>query len=179
MFIFLGSIFQNGVLEIVFFVFIFACILFLAYITSKFVGKRGSARYRSKHIEIIDSINLGTDKQLLIVKVVDEYFLLAKSAKNIEMMTQLHIEADISSSDDPVHNFKTNFKNLLEKQIHLGKAKKENEKVPGSFRYNLNKIKDFSYQQDETDDSLIKDDNLIKVDSQENTEIVEKNFKAN
>ena len=79
----------GGALEILFFLLIFAAILFLAYITTKIVAKNSGIRAKSKYMEVVDRLDFGTNSQLLILRVGNESFLVSKTAKGVEFLTKL------------------------------------------------------------------------------------------
>ena len=139
--VFSTSMLTGGFLEIVFFILVFVCILFLAYITTKYVAKKGGVRYKGRYIEVVDSVAFGVDRQLMVVKVVGEFFLIAKTPKGFEMLTTLNLEEEQTSTGKQ-EEARPAFRDFLEKRIHLG------ESGNTAFRNNLNKIKNFSEKTD-------------------------------
>jgi flagellar biogenesis protein FliO len=79
----------SGPLDIIAFAVIFVAILLMAYGASKLVGKRAAARMKSRHMEVVDSLSLGQDAHVYLLKAAGELFLVAKSAKSLSMLTKL------------------------------------------------------------------------------------------
>ena len=53
------------------FVFIFVFIIFIAYITTKFIGKKSMMFTAGKNLKVVDRISLGLDKALYIIRLED------------------------------------------------------------------------------------------------------------
>jgi flagellar protein FliO/FliZ len=70
---------------------VFACLLFLAYITTKYVGQKSLNSMRSGHMQVIETLSLGFDKCIYLVKVEEKYILIASAGKSIEFLTEVDI----------------------------------------------------------------------------------------
>lgn len=70
-----------------YFLVLFGSIIFLAYISTRFIGVRTSKGLKGKHIKIIDSIVLGIDRQIFLIKVGDQLLLVSSSNKTIQFLT--------------------------------------------------------------------------------------------
>jgi flagellar biogenesis protein FliO len=153
----------SGVGELFLFVVIFCCILFLAYAATKLVAKRSAARGRSKHIEVIDSMFVGTDAQLLIVKAAGEYFLISRSAKKLDMLAKLEVgeeglrqAADASAAGGAAAGFTASFKSLLEQSLSRGQRGGQGGGQGGGsgvFRGNIDRIRDITKKAGDGKDS--------------------------
>jgi flagellar protein FliO/FliZ len=84
----------GGILEFLFLLIVFFGIILLAYFATRFIARRASGRMKSRYMEILDNIGIGTDSQLLIVKAGGEYFLVAKSQKQLSLLTKLDISPE-------------------------------------------------------------------------------------
>ena len=73
------------------FIVVFGFILLLAYITTKFVGTRTSRIAKGKHIDIIETISLGFDSRLHLIKAGEEYVLISTSGKNTRLLTRVNM----------------------------------------------------------------------------------------
>jgi len=56
----------------VMFTVVFGSVLFLAYVTTKFIGTRTNKIVKGKYIKIIETVNLGFDSRLHLVKAGEE-----------------------------------------------------------------------------------------------------------
>lgn len=136
-----------------YFLILFAAILFLAYVSTKFLGVKVSRGMKGKYIKVVDSITLGFDKQVYLVKVGDQLLLISSSNKNIRFITHLDKnlitldEEDLKmlDEDSPV-NFNSAFKSYFE--TFRNKSSKsgdtvvdESTETANRFSQNLSKLK--------------------------------------
>jgi len=95
---------------------VFCAILFLAWLTTKFVGKRVVGDKRAKRMKIVESLPLGLDRNLLLVQVGVKYYMLASSRTRTDFMSEVEpgeIPADSTGGT-------TEFKSILERYSGLG-----------------------------------------------------------
>ena len=115
-----GSVLGGSFFEIVFILIVFVCILFLAYIVTRFVAGRASGRLKSRHIEAVDTLSVGTDAQLMIIKVGEEYFLVSKSQKQFAFLTKLELTSgDVEEAAVQTTSFAGSFRSVLESKLGL------------------------------------------------------------
>jgi flagellar protein FliO/FliZ len=144
---------MGNILEGLFLLLGFGSILFLAYVTSKFVAKKANKAIKGKYISIIETVNLGPDKRLFLVKIGKQFILIAASGKNISFLTNVNIE-DFEESEISQEKQNTfNFMNYFEKYLHSYNGIKQNsdknlaeetskgEKGKNAFRSNLEKLR--------------------------------------
>lgn len=61
-----------------------------AYFVSKLVGKKyGALPGRAKNLSVIDSLSVGKDKSLLVIKAADKVFLLGSTERQLTMLCEL------------------------------------------------------------------------------------------
>ncbi|MGE4282162.1 MAG: flagellar biosynthetic protein FliO [Clostridia bacterium] len=80
------------ILEFLLGLIIFVCLLFLVYVTTRFIGQKASVAMRSAHMKIIETLSLGFDKNIHLIQVGDKYFLIASAGKSIEFLSEVDIE---------------------------------------------------------------------------------------
>lgn len=69
---------------------VFCGILYLAYVSTKYIGKRYSLSGKGNgNLKILDSISLGKDSRLCIVKAGQKYLLLGITQHNISLVSEL------------------------------------------------------------------------------------------
>lgn len=88
---------------------------FLAYITTKFFGKRSSQMMKSKYMKVIDSLSMGFDKSVYLIQVGEQYILMHSSTKGFEFICNVEpnlIEPAISAT--PVSTEKGAFNKYLD-----------------------------------------------------------------
>lgn len=81
-------------------VFILLCLWFLAFVMTKFIGNKTKSAMRSKYMRVVDTMAMGFDKTLYLVKVGEQYVLMNSSAKGFEFICILN--GDFSKIDSEV-----------------------------------------------------------------------------
>lgn len=146
---------MNGVFQVLMFILVFGSVIFLAYVTTRYVANKTSKAMKGKHISIVETLSLGVDKKLHLVKVSDQYVLIASTSKNIELLTSIEIEDTKGVNEEESTNTQNtfDFKAFFEKYMNLYKNKKINiikrEKSDSSinslegdkFKVNLDRLK--------------------------------------
>lgn len=113
-------------------------ILFLAYVTTKYIGGKSKKASRGNYIQVIETVSLGLDKQLMLVKAGEQFVLLSSSGKNIQFLSNIKLdeyETEVSSVND---NMVFDFKGLFDKYLQGFKDKKNNKFVEKDFGGNPN-----------------------------------------
>jgi len=77
---------------ILYFVFMSAVILGAAYFVTRFIARKGFTASGNKNLKVVESIPLGIDKTLLLVRVGEQYLLLGSTQKNISLLTAIDRE---------------------------------------------------------------------------------------
>ena len=100
---------------------IFLCILFLTYITTKYIAKKSSLSMKSKHLKVIESISLGIDKNIFLVQAGDKKILIGVSGKNMQFLSEVTLtEEEIEGEEKAVKTM--DFSKLLSKYLHKNDA---------------------------------------------------------
>lgn len=93
---------------------IFSAVLFLAYITTKFVGQNTARSMKGKNMEVIETLKIGVDKQLYLVRAGDKYVLLSSSGKNIQFLSEVNVDEEAVNEQELNKN---EFKGILDKYL--------------------------------------------------------------
>ncbi|NLI58995.1 MAG: flagellar biosynthetic protein FliO [Clostridium sp.] len=141
------------------FVLVFGSILFLAYVTTKYIGKRTGRVMKGKYVTVIETVSLGFDSKLYLVKVADEFILISSSGKNVQMLKTIEINEEKEDINENSSNI-VNFKDFFQKCLNNFKMKDGNEYIKnldknvdkGNFenckgeklKRNLEKLKEFN-----------------------------------
>ncbi len=64
-------------------------VMFLAYIMTKFVGKKSSGMMKSKYMKVIDTLSFGFDKSIYLVQVGEQFVLINMSVKGMEFICNI------------------------------------------------------------------------------------------
>ncbi|WP_203227523.1 flagellar biosynthetic protein FliO [Calorimonas adulescens] len=93
-----------GIQSFLWFLFVFALILLMAYYVTKYFAAFSVSTNRTKHIKVIDRYIIARDKYILLIKVGKYLYLIGVTNNDIRIISQIdylndseHIEADDSS----------------------------------------------------------------------------------
>lgn len=118
------------VLSIVMAVLGFGVVIVMAYISTKYAGKKLSLKNGGAgNIKIIDRVALGADKSLIIVQSAGKTMLIGVTAQHIEFISELDesMISAVSAGNSETQDFYSALKKSFE-NINLKKAKKINSK---------------------------------------------------
>ena len=128
-------------MEIVIFTMTFLFILIITYYTTRLISKRANSIMTGKHIKVIDSVSIGIDKRIIIVKAVDRLFLMSVCGKSMQFLTE--IETDGLKAEEIEETVNTiNFKSLLD-GIKSAYGKTKTSKETDNNEYKTDKTQDF------------------------------------
>jgi flagellar protein FliO/FliZ len=94
---------------------IFSSILFLSYMTTRYLASKVERITKGKYLGIIETVALGKDKYLHLIKVGDGFMLLSSSGKGIELICQVEIDNYVENSFNERNQFI--FNNVLKDNI--------------------------------------------------------------
>ena len=121
----------------VFAVFIF--ILFMAYYTTRLVAKKAGRMMQGKYIKVIDTISLGSDKKLHLVKVEEKFFVIATFGKNVEYMTEVDIDnysTEMEENTNDSLDFKVMMKDVMSRFRSRSSERKNDNYKKDRFKNN-------------------------------------------
>lgn len=106
----------------VFTLIVIIAVIYLSYIFSKFIGKRGfGSGNRSGYMRVLDRITLGKDSALAIVQVGEKHYLVGISSTGISVLSELDKE-DLRTwkgNSETKSEFPQDFKAIMEKMKNL------------------------------------------------------------
>lgn len=97
---------------------IFLFILGATYFTTKWIGGYQQINMRNKNLQIVESIKIGTNKFICLIKAGEIYLVVAVGKDEVTMLAQLTEEqlSEVPIRDVVAGNGTTdNFKDVLEK----------------------------------------------------------------
>jgi len=116
-------------LEVILFLLGFGSILFLTYVTTRYVASRTGRTMRGKYIRIVDTISLGTDKRIHLVKAGEQYVLIATTSKSVEFLTLVDLGDDKAREAEEFEKKESrnvfDFKTIFEKYVNTYKSKRD------------------------------------------------------
>lgn len=103
------------VLKLLFYLVILVGILFMAYYTTKLLGKGMGVRQSTGGMNVLDKMSVSRDSFLLVVEIQDQIMLLGVSPAGITKIKDLD---DYTKKNDPKEEM--DFKTALAKQLQAG-----------------------------------------------------------
>jgi flagellar protein FliO/FliZ len=119
----------------------FGSILFLTYITTRFLGTRMNKASKGKYLSIVDTVTIGMNKQLYLVKAGNQFILLASSGKNLEFIKEVKLD-EIDEETDMQTNNTFDFKAIFDKYFQNFKNKKSDIEEDTNTSMGSSRIKD-------------------------------------
>jgi len=139
--------FPSLLIRILFFLMVFGAVAFLAYLTSRFYGKKARSFMieGSRFIKIIDTISFGNNKMLVALKFLDEILLIGVGEKDIRLIHKIKdFEGDFDIEEELLEKKPVDFKDYLNylKKIFSKKAEQKYDNQLNSQVVNLQKKND-------------------------------------
>lgn len=90
------------------------CVLFLAYWCSRMLGKNWCRTSSCRNMKVIESMQVGADRQLLLLKLQDRVYLVGVSPAGIQLLTE--VEGELKEPETMPPDAVSAFRELLEKK---------------------------------------------------------------
>lgn len=137
--------------EVMYFLLVFGSLLFLAVIVTRVIGTKAQKAMKGRHIAIIETVSLGVDKKIHLVKAGEQHILIASSGKTMEFLTTVTLNSEETgedSADAPAQDFRMLFDKYVQgfKTLKNGRNSTKDtmesyREEEGTFKSNLNKLK--------------------------------------
>ncbi len=101
------------------------CVLILAYWCSRMLGKSWLKSSSGRNIKILERLQVGNDKQLLLIKVQEHVYLIGVSSAGISLLTEIEGDFDEPASDEAGN---INFLEILKTHAAMPQKKKREDK---------------------------------------------------
>lgn len=146
---------MEDVLTVILYLMGFCTLLFLTYVTTRYIGGKQSRAMKGKNINILETVPLGMDKRIHLIKAGKQYVLIASTSKTIEFLTIVDLE-DSASEQEMITKEEGSlfdFKSIFEKYASTYRTKKvtgsinkkaetpQNIGEGSDFRFNLSRLK--------------------------------------
>lgn len=103
------------------------CVLILAYWCSRVLGKKWVKTSSGKHMKVLEQLQVGADRQLLLLKLQDHIYLLGASQAGIQMLAQ--VEGELHDEEEPQRGAGgSGFRDLLKTYGSMYQKKKGGDK---------------------------------------------------
>lgn len=130
---------QSGIysfFKAIYYLVMFALILAAAFYATKFLARKGLGKTSSKTMKLVESMPLGADKSLHLVKVGNQYFLIGSASKSMFMMSEIQ-QDKLFEEQDSTSGMNGYEYVAYEDSIEI----KDLGSYLGSVKNNLNKLK--------------------------------------
>lgn len=95
-----GSSLARSVSQFFTIIIIFGLVLFLTYVTTRYVGNIKRIQSRNKNFEVIETYSIATNKYLQIVRAADKYIVIGVGKDEITKIAELDEDSIIISSQE-------------------------------------------------------------------------------
>lgn len=139
---------------------VFGLILAAAYLATRFMAGKTEKLIKGKYIKVIETVMLGKDKKLHLVKIGGKYLLLASCDKCIELIEELEavdfdnaIDTNAEQKVFSMPDFKSIIKNTLnlyKSRVTVMKSEKNVKFKDDKFKDNLDKLKEIRQKSEKT-----------------------------
>ncbi|MBS4536039.1 flagellar biosynthetic protein FliO [Clostridium sp. D2Q-14] len=117
----------GNIFRMIFAIFVFLIILALAYFTSRFIAKSNTKLNNGRNMIMLDALNLGNNKKIIMVKIIDDIYILGVSNSQVNIIDKLDSDISIENLTKEIDT-KPNFENFLKDKLSMFKGNKsENE----------------------------------------------------
>lgn len=90
------------IIRIIIYLISFLAVIFLAYIFTKYLAKKSNSLNRSKNIKIVEGISIGNNSRILIVAVLDKFYIVYDNNSSLLLLDKL----DKDELDIQFNNYK-------------------------------------------------------------------------
>lgn len=118
----------------------FGSILFLAVISTRLLAGKTKRAMKGQYINIIETVSLGLDKQIHLLKVDNQFVLISTAGKRVEFLTNIDMN-NYGEQETASNNLGAfDFKSLFEKHIQAYKDKKSGKSADSTIKGDDGKI---------------------------------------
>lgn len=121
----------------IYYLLMFGLILAAAYYSSKFLSRKAMGKGSAKNMKLVESMPMGADKSLHLVKVGTQYFLIGSASKSLFMMSEIDKEKLLEGQP----NDGLNLENYEIENYEDNLSNKDFNTYFNSVKTNLNKLK--------------------------------------
>lgn len=130
-------------IKMILYLLIFIAVIVLCFYGTKLVGKRSKSFFKSKYMEIIDTVSLGTNIKLIIMKVNDKIYIMGVGNNGFTLIDKINEDEFPIYEESDEKNFTDYLKkyNSILALKDLGKIK-DKLKMKRSNEVNSNECRD-------------------------------------
>lgn len=92
-------------------------ILYLSFISTKFVGEKAMSQRVSKHMKVLDTLMLSQENSLVIVEVSGKIQLMSMGTNGIHYIKELETLETLEKEENVPDSFKDNFQKSIKEKF--------------------------------------------------------------
>ncbi len=129
--------FEYDFFKFLYTIFVFSVILAIAYYVTKIIAKKGAPRSKSKNMKVVETLPIGIDKSVVLIKVGKQFVLLGNTTKNLTYFSAFDEDKlGISDAHNELEDFNTSFESYMEEY-----TEEETNPYFNPIKKNLDKLK--------------------------------------
>lgn len=101
-----------------FLIIVFIGVLYLAYLSTKFIAKNRINALNGNNIKVIESVFVGGQASVQLIKIGEQYFLISVCKDNVSFLTEVKPESIVEKKEDnanPTLSFESYLKDYISK----------------------------------------------------------------
>ncbi len=120
------------IFKYIFFLLSFVIVIFLAFFFTKYIARKSNFLNKSKHIKIIEVISLGSNTKIIIMEILEAYYIVYDNNSHSLLLDKIDKE-DVDIQFENLETRKDSFDTIIERLLlqkdsiieKLGKGKKD------------------------------------------------------
>jgi len=133
-----------GIFKLIFYLVTFVAIIIFAYFGTRFLAKKSSYLNKTRNIEIIDSINLGSNNRIILVKILEKIYILSNNNNQTTLIDIIEDDTVLISKREEIIS-PVDFSHYLNKFFSVGnnvKNKVDESKEKSTINSHLYEFKE-------------------------------------
>lgn len=122
---------EAEIFKYIFFLLSFIIVIFLAFFFTKYIARKTNLLNKSKHIKIIEIISLGNNTRIIIMEILEAYYIVYDNSSHLLLLDKISKE-DVNIQFENLETGNDSFNNIIGKLLlqkdnvieKLGKGKK-------------------------------------------------------
>ena len=79
---------------------IFSAVLFIAWLTTRLLGRKMAGASKNKLMSVVETLQVGLDRYLYLIKTGDRFFLFYNTRKGMELVSEIKIDEEALAARD-------------------------------------------------------------------------------
>jgi len=109
---------------------IFSAVLFIAWLTARLLGRKVAGASKNKLMSIVETLPLGLDRCLYLIKAGEHFFLFYATRKDLKLVSEIKLDEDALAARNEAEESNTgfDFKRIFDFYSGFGKKGKQTDK---------------------------------------------------